>query len=229
MSASILEQDPNTKSFKQMLIYFNMDTQYAQFLFFFFFQSYVCLHLFLGMQNWQIQITCGLKYTIMCSHYFTSEDDFAQLIVWKPGCNVCVSQSLFHIKRMKLSLNSVCIHYAWEALNCNANLSFHSPCIHDEIIIGSRWVSVHWYIYIYMRKTETQTDRQKQRRRDRRRRREGPSPGSWSAGTSSCSRDQLTETPSLQYSNLLQSKAQKTDKIMMICHWTPHFFFFLFF
>ena len=169
MSASILEQDPNTKSFKQMLIYFNMDTQYAQFLFFFFFQSYVCLHLFLGMQNWQIQITCGLKYTIMCSHYFTSEDDFAQLIVWKPGCNVCVSQSLFHIKRMKLSLNSVCIHYAWEALNCNANLSFHSPMYpwrNNYWLKMSVCARIYIYIYIYEkdrdtdRQTETETERQ---------------------------------------------------------------------
>ena len=31
MTASILKQDPNTKRFKQMLIYFNPDTQYANF------------------------------------------------------------------------------------------------------------------------------------------------------------------------------------------------------
>ena len=32
MTASILKQDPNTERFKQMLIYFNTDTQYADFL-----------------------------------------------------------------------------------------------------------------------------------------------------------------------------------------------------
>ncbi|MCB4784616.1 MAG: hypothetical protein LGB69_08545 [Sulfurovum sp.] len=31
LTASILKQDPNTESFKQTLIYFNTDTQYAQF------------------------------------------------------------------------------------------------------------------------------------------------------------------------------------------------------
>ena len=31
MTASILKQDPNTKSFKRTLIYFNTDTQYANF------------------------------------------------------------------------------------------------------------------------------------------------------------------------------------------------------
>ena len=31
MTANILKQDPNTKRFKQMLIYFNTDTQYANF------------------------------------------------------------------------------------------------------------------------------------------------------------------------------------------------------
>ena len=31
MTASVLKQDPNTKSFKRTLIYFNTDTQYAHF------------------------------------------------------------------------------------------------------------------------------------------------------------------------------------------------------
>ena len=31
MTASILKQDPNTKRFKPTLIYFNTDTQYANF------------------------------------------------------------------------------------------------------------------------------------------------------------------------------------------------------
>ena len=31
MTAIILKQDPNTKRFQQKLIYFNMDTQYANF------------------------------------------------------------------------------------------------------------------------------------------------------------------------------------------------------
>ena len=31
MTASVLKQDPNTKTFKRMLIYFNTDTQYAIF------------------------------------------------------------------------------------------------------------------------------------------------------------------------------------------------------
>ena len=31
MTASVLKQDPNTKRFQRMLIYFNMDTQYASF------------------------------------------------------------------------------------------------------------------------------------------------------------------------------------------------------
>ena len=31
MTASILKQDPDTKRFKQTLVYFNMDTQYAYF------------------------------------------------------------------------------------------------------------------------------------------------------------------------------------------------------
>ena len=31
MTASVLKQDPNTKSFKRTLIYFNTDTQYADF------------------------------------------------------------------------------------------------------------------------------------------------------------------------------------------------------
>ena len=31
MTASILKQDPNTERFKQMLIYFNTDTQYVNF------------------------------------------------------------------------------------------------------------------------------------------------------------------------------------------------------
>ena len=31
MTASILKQDPNTKRFKRMLIYFNRDTLYAHF------------------------------------------------------------------------------------------------------------------------------------------------------------------------------------------------------
>ena len=31
MTASILKQDPSTKRFKRMLIYFNTDTQYAHF------------------------------------------------------------------------------------------------------------------------------------------------------------------------------------------------------
>ena len=30
MTATILKQDPNTKKFKQMLIYFNTDTKYAK-------------------------------------------------------------------------------------------------------------------------------------------------------------------------------------------------------
>ena len=30
MTASVLTQDPNTKRFKQTLIYFNTDTQYAK-------------------------------------------------------------------------------------------------------------------------------------------------------------------------------------------------------
>ena len=29
MTASVLKQDPNTKRFKRMLIYFNTDTQYV--------------------------------------------------------------------------------------------------------------------------------------------------------------------------------------------------------
>ena len=32
MTASVLEQDPNTKRFKRTLIYFDTDTQYANFL-----------------------------------------------------------------------------------------------------------------------------------------------------------------------------------------------------
>ena len=31
MNAGVLKQDPNTKRFKRMLIYFNTDTQYANF------------------------------------------------------------------------------------------------------------------------------------------------------------------------------------------------------
>ena len=31
MTASVLKQDPDTKRFKRMLIYFNTDTQYANF------------------------------------------------------------------------------------------------------------------------------------------------------------------------------------------------------
>ena len=31
MTASVLKQDPNTKKFKQTLIYFNTDTQYENF------------------------------------------------------------------------------------------------------------------------------------------------------------------------------------------------------
>ena len=31
MTASVLKQNPNTKRFKRTLIYFNMDTQYANF------------------------------------------------------------------------------------------------------------------------------------------------------------------------------------------------------
>ena len=31
MTASVLKQDPNTKRFKRTLIYFNTDTQYANF------------------------------------------------------------------------------------------------------------------------------------------------------------------------------------------------------
>ena len=31
MTASVLKQDPNMKSFKRMLIYFNTDTQYENF------------------------------------------------------------------------------------------------------------------------------------------------------------------------------------------------------
>ena len=31
MTASVLKQDPNTKRFKRMLIYFDMDTQYEHF------------------------------------------------------------------------------------------------------------------------------------------------------------------------------------------------------
>ena len=31
MTASVLKQDPNTKRFKRMLIYFNTDTQHANF------------------------------------------------------------------------------------------------------------------------------------------------------------------------------------------------------
>ena len=80
---------------------------------------------------------------------FTSEDDFAQLIVWKPDCKVLVFHKAYFIPK---EWNCHWILFAYTVYERHWIIMlislFIAPGIHDKIIIGWRSVCVHGYISI---------------------------------------------------------------------------------